>query len=292
MKRFDYYSPRTISEACEILASHNGKARVMAGGTDLLLKMKAGTLRVAPKAIVNIKRIAELRREPVINHQSSVIRLDALTTLEGLRRSPVIREHCPALAHAAATMASVQIRNLATVGGNLCNAAPSADLAPILIALNAVACIAGPPARGDRCILLQDFFTGPGLTVLAPGELLVSLEVPLAAPGAVYLKHAPRECMDIAVVGIGLSLSVDDERCRWARVVLGAVAPTPMRARRAEEELLAGPLTPERIERAAKIAAEESKPIDDVRGSAWYRRQMVEVMTRRGLVELTGNARI
>jgi carbon-monoxide dehydrogenase medium subunit len=184
-------------------------------------------------------------------------------------------------------MASVQIRNLATVGGNMCNAAPSADLAPILIALNAIARIAGHESRGERRVLLEDFFAGPGRSVLAPGELLVSLEVPPPAGPSLYLKQSPRAHMDIAVVGVGLAVQLKDGHCELARIVLGAVAPVPMRARRAEAELTGGPLTVERIDRAAKIAAEEAKPIDDVRGSAWYRRRMVEVMTRRGLMSLS-----
>lgn len=290
MKPFDYLAPRTLAEAVDALAKYNGQARMVAGGTDLLLKMKAG--RLAPKVVVNIKRIPELRGLSFESH----LTLGALTTLEELRCSPIIREHYPALAEAAATMASVQIRNLATVGGNLCNAAPSADLAPILIALNAIVRIAGP--GGERRIPLNDFFTGPGTTVLAPGELMVALKVPRPTGPALYLKHSPREHMDIAVVGVGVSLrwsgtlratATPTPTCESVRVVLGAVAPTPLRAQRAEAELLGGPLTSERIDRAANLAAEEAKPIDDVRGSAWYRRRMVEVLTRRGLETLITN---
>jgi carbon-monoxide dehydrogenase medium subunit len=282
MKAFEYFAPRSLAEATEVLAKYQGEARTVAGGTDLLLKMKAG--RLSPKAIVNIKRIPELRGLTFNSH----LTLGALTTLEEIKQSSIIRERYPALSDAAATMASVQIRNLATVGGNLCNAAPSADLAPILIALNAAARLAG--FKGERRIPLEDFFTGPGTTVLAPGELLVSLEVPPPAGPSVYLKHSPREHMDIAVVGIGIALrgyNPLSQACAEPRVVLGAVAPVPLRARRAEAELTGGPLAAERIDRAAKIAAEEAKPIDDVRGSAWYRRRMVAVLTRRGLETLT-----
>lgn len=275
MKSFDYFSPKTLSEAGEVLSKYNGDARMIAGGTDLLLKMKAG--RLAPKAIVNIKRIPDLRGLTFNSH----LRLGALTTLEEIKRSPILHQHYPALSSAAATMASVQIRNLATVGGNMCNAAPSADLAPILVALNAVAVING--VNGERRVALEEFFTGPGKSVLGVGELLVALEVPKQEGKSIYLKHSPREHMDIAVVGVGIALQKDS-----ARIVLGAVAPIPLRARKAEEELMSGSLTKERIERAAKVAAEESKPIDDVRGSVWYRRKMVEAMVRRGLIGLIG----
>jgi len=268
MKPFEYYAPRTLSEAWEILARFNGEARVVAGGTNVLLNLKTG--KDAPKAVVNIKRLPELRGHAFNSH----LTLGTLTTLEEIRHSPVIREHYPALSDAAATMASVQIRNLATVGGNLCNAAPSADMTPILIALDGVALIAG--ANGERRVRLDEFFTGPGATVLKPDELLVAIEVPPPSGPALYLKHAPRTWMDIAVVGVGLRLRLADGVCSDARIVLGAVAPTPLRARRAEDELRGGSLDAGRIERAAAIAAEESKPIDDVRGSAWYRRLITD----------------
>lgn len=286
MNSFDYFSPTTLAEASELLARYRGEARAVAGGTDLLLKMKAGKL--SPRAIVNIKRIPDLR----VLAFDSQLTLGALTTLEELRCAPIIRKHYPAVAVACASMASVQIRNLATLGGNLCNAAPSADLAPIFIALNASARIAGP--RGERRVALEEFFTGPGKTVLAGDELLVALETPPPAGPATYLKLSPRAHMDIAVVGVGLALHGYNplaQQCESARVVLGAVAPVPIRARRAEAELTAGPLTFDRVERAARFSAEEARPIDDVRGSAGYRRRMVQVMTRRGLVELLGQAR-
>ena len=278
MMPFEYFAPRTQAEAIETLARYDGQARVLAGGTNLVLNLKEGN--DSPRAVVNVKRIPELRGLEFNSH----LTLGALTTAEEIRCSPLIRERFPALAHAASTMASVQIRNLATVGGNLCNAAPSADLAPILIACDAVARISGP--GGERRVPLEEIFTGPGATVLSAGELLVAVEVPPWDGPAWYLKHAPRAWMDIAVVGVACALRMDGGVCVDARVVLGAVAPTPLRARRAESELVGGSLISERIDRAAKIAAEESKPIDDVRGSAWYRRRMVEVLTRRGLMQL------
>jgi carbon-monoxide dehydrogenase medium subunit len=280
MQPFEYFAPASLDEACRLLAGYDGAARAVAGGTDLLLKLKAG--RLSPPAVVNIKRLPELRQRSVNSH----LTLGALTTLEEIRRSPLLRARAPALVTAADTMASTQIRNLATLGGNLCNAAPSADLAPILLALGAVAHIAGP--NGRRAVPLDDFFTGPGQTVLAPGELLVAVQLPLAGWRACYLKLAPRACMDIAVVGVGLALDVAGGRCRSARVALGAVAPTPIRAPEAEAELLAGPLTLQRVERAARLAAEAARPIDDVRGSAGYRRRMVAVLVRRGLLALAG----
>ncbi|MCC7362205.1 MAG: xanthine dehydrogenase family protein subunit M [Anaerolineales bacterium] len=278
MQPFEYYAPHSLPEALTVLADYGGAARVIAGGTDLLLKLKAG--RIAPPAVVNLKRLPALRGQTVNSH----VTLGALTTLTDLHASPQLRARLPSVAAAAGTMASVQIRNLATLGGNLCNAAPSADLAPILIALEAVGLIAGP--QGEREAPLEDFFTGPGQTALLPGELLTAVRIAPAAGPSTYLKLAPRACMDIAVVGVGLALQLEGERCRRARIVLGAVGPTPRRARRAEDVLLGERLTPERIAQAADLAAEAAQPIDDVRGSAWYRRRMVTTLTRRGLLAL------
>jgi CO/xanthine dehydrogenase FAD-binding subunit len=282
MHPFEYHAPATLPEALAILADFGGAARALAGGTDLLLKLKAE--RLAPSAVVNIKRVPQLHSRVVNSHVS----LGALTTLSELRASPTIRSRLPALATAAGTMASVQIRNLATLGGNLCNAAPSADLGPILMALEATALIAGP--QGERELPLEEFFTGPGQTALLPGELLTAVRIMPATGLSTYLKLAPRACMDIAVVGIGLALYLEAGICQRARIVLGAVAPTPLRARRAEEALVGQRLTAELIEHAAQLAGEAAQPIDDVRGTAWYRRRMVVTLTRRGLLNLMGRA--
>ncbi len=277
MRAFDHFTPQSLPEALELLARVNGQGHPLAGGTDLLLKMKSGEL--TPRTLVNIKRLPELQG---INYdQKTGLKLGALTTLRELTRSPLIREHYPVLAHAANQMASEQIRSFATVGGNLCNAAPSADLAPPLIALGGTVHLTGP--SGERLLLLEDFFHGPGSTALQPGELLKEISVQPPEGQTVYLKHSPRVFMDIAVVGAAVRMQLAGSVCREGRIVLGAVAPVPLRARRAEAELI-GPLTEKRIARAAKTAADECSPIDDVRGSAWYRRRMVEVLVKRGAV--------
>jgi CO/xanthine dehydrogenase FAD-binding subunit len=187
MKPFDYYAPTSLNEALGLLAEQGRRARALAGGTDLLLKMRAG--RLAPGCLINIKRLPELRG--LSYDETQGLRLGALTTVAEIMASPDVCSRYPALAHAAATMASVQIRNLATVGGNLCNAAPSADLAPPLIALGAQVHIAGP--RGERSVALEEFFLGPGQPALADDELLVALTLPPPERGltAVYLKHTP-----------------------------------------------------------------------------------------------------
>lgn len=279
---FTYLAPTTLHEAVGLLTEYGQQARVLAGGTDLLLRLKAGQWR--PRYVVNIKRIPGL--DEISFDPARGLRLGTLVTAAALARSAVVRAHYPALTQGAGVMASVQIRNLATVGGNLCNAAPSADLAPPLMALDGEAVIVGP--QGRRRLSLDAFFRGPGQTALAPGELLVAVEAPPPPPGsaAVYLKNSPRRAMDIAVVGVAVAITRSpgsDLHCEDIRIVLGAVAPTPLRARQAEALLRGREITEENIAQAARTAAQEARPIDDVRGSAWYRRRMVEVLTRRGL---------
>jgi carbon-monoxide dehydrogenase medium subunit len=277
MRPFNHFTPTTLSEAVSLLAEHNGKAAVIAGGTDLLLKMKGGFRK--HDVIVNIKRLSDLR---CLSFDSvDGLKLGALTSLRDLTRSPIIADHYPVLAHTAHIMASEQIRSLATVGGNLCNAAPSADLAPPLIALDASVSLIGP--AGERRLSLEKFFTGPGKSVLQPGELLKEITLPPPVGKTVYLKHSPRAYMDIAVAGVAVRIRMEGEVCREARVVLGAVAPIPLRARRSEEVLAGQTLIEERIAQSATTAAQECSPIDDVRGAAWYRRRMVEVLVKRGI---------
>jgi len=289
MKPFEFFSPPTLPEAARALADYQGEARALAGGTDLLIRMKRH--QWTPRAVVSLNRIAGLN-EIALNGE---LKLGARATLNQIIRSAAIREYFPALAHTARGMAGVQVRSLATVGGNLCNAAPSADMAPPLIALNARAVIVG--VDGERVVPLDEFFVGPGKSVLQPGEILQTLLVPRPKENAYasYHKLEHRAAMDIAMVGVGVSLTVErstvnGQHCADVRIVLGAVAPTPWRAKRAEEILHGNELTAERIAEAARMAAQEAKPIDDVRSSAWYRREMVEVLTRRQLQRLAETA--
>ncbi len=286
MKPFDYFAPTTIEQTVRILDDYGGEARALAGGTDLLIRMKRK--QWTPRAVVNLKRIPGLS-EIALNGE---LRLGPLVTLQDLIRSSLIQQHFPVLAWTAARMAGVQVRSLATVGGNLCNASPAADMAPPLIALNARVVIVG--RRGERTVPLDEFFLGPGRSALASNEILRDILVPRpdALAQASYLKLEHREAMDIAIVGVGVWMEIRNSEfgirnCDDIRIVLGAVAPTPMRARRAEAVLRGQELSEERIRQAARAAAGEAQPIDDVRGSAWYRRRMVEVLTRRQLLALS-----
>ncbi len=293
MKPFEYFSPTTLAEAISFLNQYGSDARALAGGTDLLIRMKRK--QWTPRAVVSLRRVPGLRDislngDPSTEFtlsEANVLRaglhLGAAVTLNDLIRSSIIREHYPVLAQTASKMAGVQVRNLATVGGNLCNASPAADTAPPLIALNARAVIVGK--NGERVVPLDEFFVGVGKSVLAPAEVLREIIVPRQDDSmrASYIKLEHRAAMDIAIVGVGVWVKVKSGVCEDARIVLGAVAPTPRRAKRAEEVLRGKALTGERIREAARVAVTESQPIDDVRGSAWYRREMVELLTRRQL---------
>ena len=277
MRPFDHHSPKTLPETLDLLAHHNGRAKVIAGGTDLIMQMRNGVL--APEVVINIKRLRELKG--IAYDEKKGLRIGPLTTLREIRCSPLIRQRYPALSCAAGVMASEQIRAFATIGGNLCNGSPSADQAQPLLALDATLLVTD--LQGEREISLNDFFLGPGETALKPGELLRSIHVPHSEGETLFIKHTPRAYMDISVVCIAIRAAMDGDVCQDVRIVLGAVAPTPMRARQAEAELAGKSLTPTQIARAAERAASECRPITDAKGTAWYRRQMVEVLVRRGL---------
>ena len=281
MRRFHLALPRSIEDCLKLLAERGPEAKLVAGGTDLLPQMKNGLIK--PAAVIDLSGVADLR---VLRREDGAgLRVGASVAAREIELDPYTRSAYPALAESGALVGSVQIRNLATVGGNLCNAAPSADMAPPLMALEAEAIIAGP--RGRRRVPMADFFTGVRRTVLAPDELLVELIVPAPGPrsGGQYLRHTPRRELDIAVVGVAsqITLSLSDGVCRKARIALAAVAPTPIRATAAERALEGQPLTAQQIARAAQLAVEAARPISDQRGSADFRRHLVGVLTRRTL---------
>ncbi|HLF90683.1 MAG TPA: xanthine dehydrogenase family protein subunit M [Anaerolineales bacterium] len=280
---FNYRTPTSLPEALDLLARENASAHVIAGGTDMVLNMRNGLK--APKTVINLKRLPELKG--IAYEEGRGLRIGALTTLREVHRSPLIQMHYPALSHAASRMASEQIRAFATVGGNLCNGSPSADTAPPLIAFDAIVHLVS--LAGTRTLPLKDFFTGPGTTALQPGELLQEITVPPPNGKTIFIKHIPRAYMDISVVCVAVRLLMVNGVCQEARIVLGAVAPTPLQARAAEASLSGKRLDADLIEEAAQTAAKESHPIDDAKGSAWYRKQMVGVIVRRALTTFFEN---
>jgi CO/xanthine dehydrogenase FAD-binding subunit len=279
VRRFELAVPGSVDECLQILAKRGPDTKVVAGGTDLLPQLKNGVLK--PGWVVDLSAVAELRT--ISDAPDGRLRIGASVTARELELDARVRSRFPALAESAAMVGSVQVRNLATLGGNLCNSAPSADMAPPLLALDAEAVIAGP--SGQRRVPMASFFLGVRRTVLAPGELLLEIVVPAqgAHSGGNYLRHTPRRELDIAVVGVASQITLAGGKCTAARIALAAVAPVPLRATDAEQALVGQPLTPQQIERAADLASGAARPIDDHRGSIEFRNHLVRVLTRRTL---------
>jgi len=277
MVNFEYFAPATVEEACTLLARYGQEAKVLAGGTDVLIFLRDGKLR--PRALVDITRIPGL--DGVSYDGSTGLRLGALATLRAIEKNPVVAAHYPHLVSAIREVGSIQIRNLATVMGNVCNSSPAADTVPPLLTMEAAVRLVGP--QGERTVPLTQFFTGPGQNVIAPGELAVELIAPPPPPhtGGAYYKLAARRAMDIAFVGVAAQVSRDNGTLTDVRIALGAVAPTPVRATAAEEVLRGRTLTEELLEQAGQAALAAASPISDHRASAEYRRAMVPVLTKR-----------
>jgi carbon-monoxide dehydrogenase medium subunit len=280
MNRFEYREAQTLQEVMALLGQDEG-VRIVAGTTDVLVRWRQGVWK--PRCVVNIKRIPGL--DGVHYSPETGLSLGTLVSLRTLELHPLIRTHYPGLTQAATTFAGVQIRHLATVGGNVCNASPAGDTLPALLAYGAECRLVGP--AGERLVPLDRFFLGPGQTVLQPMELLVELRLPPLPPrtGVLYIKHSPRSTMDIATVGVAsvVSLAAQDDMCQEVRIALGAVAPTVMRATSAETLLTGQRPDAERLEQAARAAMEEVSPIDDIRGTASYRRAIIAPLVRRTL---------
>jgi carbon-monoxide dehydrogenase medium subunit len=278
MGPFEYLEPLTIEEAVALLSKYGNKAKVLAGGTDLVPLMKERRLR--PECVISIWRIADLDYIRVDGDNG--LSIGALTTIRSIEQSPQLQPRYGLICQAAGQMASTSVRNVATIGGNICNAVPSADMLPGLIALSGATKLVSHV--GQRTVSLEDFFTGPGETVLRTDELLAEIQIPRppAHTAGVYIKYSTRGGEDLALVGVAASLTLDpgNETCTEAKVVLGAVAPTPIRARRAEEMLIGEKINKGLAEKAARTASDESSPIDDIRGSAEYRREMIKIVAR------------
>jgi carbon-monoxide dehydrogenase medium subunit len=275
----EYYEPKTVSEALSLLAKFGDQAKVIAGGTDVMVDIK---YKEEPGCLVNIKKIPGLDR---IQENGRGLRMGPLVTIRDIETNSLVRERLPVFWEACHQFASLQIRNTATVGGNICRASPSGEtLAPLLV-LEANAKLAF--SDGEKTEAFNSFFQGPGKTTLGSKGLLTEIEVPYPAPGSrsVYLKHAVRGAMDIAMVGVAVLVAPDTAKnnLQDVRIGLAAVAPTPIRATRTEAILRGKPLTRALIKEAAATAASESSPISDQRSSAEYRRWIVEALTRNGL---------
>jgi len=278
---FEYLAPKNLKEACSFLKEHGDKARVMAGGTDLLVGMKQRIMR--PQVVIGLKSLPDL--DSISYRDGQGVSLGALATHRSIVDHPSLRRDFGGLWTACSKIGTPQVRNMGTVGGNLCNAAPSADTAPPLIASQAALKLAG--LEETRTLPMEDFFVGPGRTALRPGEILVEIDVPRppSRSALVYHKLPARSAVDIAAVGVAvfLALAPGKETCEEVRIALGAVGPTPLRARSAEGVLRGERLTDQAIEKAAQMASADARPISDVRASAAYRSEMVKVLTREAV---------
>jgi CO/xanthine dehydrogenase FAD-binding subunit len=288
MRDFEYEAPGSLSEALALLTRSNGRAKPLAGGTDLIDHVRTG--RMTPDLLVDLKKVPELTRLEFCGEQ---LHIGAAVPCYRLYEDERIARDYAALAESCQIIGGVQIQNRASVGGNLCNSGPAGDSIPSLIALDAVCVIVGP--GGTREVPAEDFCTGPATNVLKPGELLVELRLPTRATqsGSHYRRFIPRNEMDIAVVGVGVSVTLDDKRETFtaARIALGAVGPKAVFAQDASELLVGKPADDASIAAAARAARVLAKPIDDMRGTIEFRLHVTEVLVRRVLDEALKRAR-
>jgi len=278
VNKFDYLKPTSIDGAISLFAGHGEEAKYIAGGTDVMVKIKEG--KITPRYLVSLRHIQGLDQ---ITYREGELRIGAMATHRMLELSPVIRKEFPILLDAVENIGSVQIRNVATIGGNIVNAVPSADGAIPLITLGAEIRIRGP--KGERTMALEDLFIGPGQTLLEPGEILMEFVIAKLPPrtGGAYRKHTRRAAMELPILGVAVLVSLEDDMktCSQARIGLGVLAPTPIRARNAEAVLKGQELDDKILRKAGDVAGKECKARDSVRGEAWYRRDMVEVLVPR-----------
>ena len=288
MNDFQYLAPHKLDEAAILMAEHAGSAQLLAGGTDLLIFMRDG--RKSPDVIIDAKKIPELTR---VQLDADQLTIGAAVSCRTIWEHPEIAERFPALTDAATMIGGIQIQGRATFGGNLCNAAPSADTVPPVIVYGTIAHIIS--ARGNRDVPVEEICTGPGRTSLAPDEILVSLSIPAppANSGAAFLRFIPRNEMDIAVANAAARVDLDEAGTTFksARIAIGAVAPTPLFVEAAGAALSGKPVNDESISAAARIARDASTPINDMRGTIEHRKQLVEVLTTRALRRAIARAR-
>ena len=285
LKPFDYFEPTTIEEATQILSKYGTKAKVLAGGVDLVARMRRR--QAQPQYVVSILSVPGL---DYIQSDKAGLRFGALTTIRSIELSPIVEKDYAVLYEAASQIASVQVKTMGTAVGNLCVATPASDIASALYALGARLRIVGPAS--ERIIPIENFFVGVNQTVLEPGEIVTEVILPSPAPqtGGAFFKLV-RTASDIAKVNVAVSLTVTDNTCRDAKIALGSVAPTVFRATQAEEALKGSTLEPKVVEEAAQLAAQEAKPITDLRSTVEYREEMVRVLVRRAVEKAMTRAR-
>lgn len=281
MPRIEYHRPTELEQALELLSEHKEDCKIIAGGTDLIPAARQGRMLLPRRIhIIDISSIKELN---YIIKDGALIRIGATARLSEIGMSAVVKEHLPVLADAASQMGSLQVRNLGTIGGNLCNASPAADTASPLLVLDAMVNVRGIDRQ--RLVPLKGFFTGPGKTTLAPGEILAEVQIPLTKPAgsSCFIKLGRRNAFTLSIVSVATLVKVKDGIFDDIRIALGSVAPTPFRASKAEEHLIGEKVNEQVIDDGANVVASEVKPISDVRAGAEYRRDMSLVLTKRAI---------
>ena len=280
MRAIDYQAPTSLSEAVSIMAAHGNRAQPLAGGTDVLVQLRGG--RREADVVVDTKKIPELN---ALNLGDNGLQLGAAVPCYQIYQNSAVAAAYPGLIHAAGMIGSIQIQGRATVGGNLCNAAPSGDTIPPVITLGGEAHINGP--NGWRTLPAENFCTGPGRNALENGELLVAIQLPapIANSGTAYLRFIPRNEMDIAVAGVSSSVVLDasGQTIQSARIALASVGPTPILATAAGDSLAGKAISDDAIAEAGRLASEAATPITDMRGTIRQRHHLVDVLTRRTL---------
>ncbi len=287
LPKFDFLEPETITETCQILSDFGTKAKLIAGGTDLMVNMKKRLL--SPEAVVSISRLPELNR---LEFTQDRICMGACVTISEICESKKLDRYLPALVQGAKNLGTPLIRNLATIGGNIGSARPAADLPPALIAYRAEVVLQS--LSGTRTMPMENFFLGPGFTAIRPDEILTEFRIPIpsSGTGAAYFHIGVRKGQDCNLVNVASCLALDENgRIRNARIVMGCVGPTPLRATNAEKILIGQPPDENLLEQAGKAAGLESRPIDDFRAPADFKRAMAGVLTRRTLAKAWDQAK-
>jgi len=280
MKDVVYFAPSKLDEAAHLLGVHRGKAIIVAGGTDIVGKMNC--YEIKPEVIIHLGAL-EL---DYIREEKGELIIGAMTPTTEISLHPLVAKKAAALSQAAAQSGSLAVRNSATIGGNLINASPAADLATPLLVMNARVVLA--KSSGKRIVPLNRFFVGPGETILEKEELLVEIQIPVFSGKTAFLKLGRRRAMTLSVVNTAVRLDLENGVCKDAAIALGSVAPTPIRCYQAEASLKGKPVNPANIQSCAKIAAGETKPIDDQRATAWYRREVCSALIERAIKDVAG----
>lgn len=280
LQKFKYYEPQQLEEAFSLLDRYGDDAAILAGGTDLVPLMKKRA--VQPKCVINIKRIRNLE---FIKSRGG-LEIGPLTTIGAIEKSAILQEKCPLLSNVAGRMAYVQVRNIGTIGGNICNASPAADFAPSLMVLGAAVEISS--INGKKSVSIKDFFLGPGKSILGKNEMVTGLHLPSASVGSVYSfrKVASRTSKGLAVACVAITSSIDNNTgiIRAACIAVGSMGPTPLRCVKTEKMLIGGKVNQKILDSASEEIAKETKPISDIRGTKQYRRQLIKAITREALM--------